>query len=84
MHTIDIIGRQVAVGSGYFSARQEKRAPPFELPVVFEGMSAKHSRVQIIIACSLQNKIQLTRFIYYAFFVDREDDHFAIGKILAS
>lgn len=32
----DIIGRQVAVGRGYFAARQEKRAPPFELPVVFE------------------------------------------------
>lgn len=32
----DIIGRQVAVGKGYYSARQHKRAPPFELPVVFE------------------------------------------------
>lgn len=33
----DVIGRQVAVGNGYFSARQQKRAPPFDLPVIFEG-----------------------------------------------
>ena len=34
----DVIGRQVAVGTGtgYYSAKQEKKAPPFELPAVLE------------------------------------------------
>jgi 23S rRNA-/tRNA-specific pseudouridylate synthase len=35
--TGDVIGRQVAVGTGgYFAAQQQKKPPPFEMPIVYQ------------------------------------------------